>query len=97
MESGKSDFENIHCMTFYMGQLDVPSCNMKQKAYMKSLLETSVYMISHYDSNGCVKRHSENVASEVSPCTRGYVQEDRSEKKGRPILLRDEEMHEVSL
>jgi len=60
MDSGKSDSENRHCMKFYMGQLDVPSCIMKQKTYIKSHLENSVYMISHYDSNGCVKHHSEN-------------------------------------
>jgi hypothetical protein len=60
MESVKSDSENRDRMKFHMEQLDVPSCIIKKKGYVKSHLEPSVYMISRYDSKGCVKHHSEN-------------------------------------
>ena len=51
-ESVKSDSKNRDGMKFHMGQLDVPSCIMekKKKKYVKSQLETSLYMISHYES-----------------------------------------------
>jgi hypothetical protein len=97
MESGNSDSEKRHCMNFHMRQLDVPSCIMEQKAYMKSHFEISVYMISHYDSNGCVKRFSENKWQAKShPVPGGTYKKIVLKKKGMKILPRDEEMHKVS-
>jgi hypothetical protein len=84
-------------MKFHMGQLDVPSCIMEQKGYVKSHLETSVYMISQYDSKGCVKHHSENKRQAKShPVPGGTYKKIVLKKKGMQISLRDEEMLEVS-
>lgn len=80
-------------MKFLMGQLDV------SRGYVKSNLETSVYLISHYDSKGWwIKHHSENKWQAKSHSVPGCTHKKTVlKKRGMQISLTDEAMHEVSL